>query len=697
MIQYSFEVIAFDVLPHPGPAPHIRPVISWLEATKEEWLLVIDRYDSGNIAHYLPNKRKGNILFTSRRQTFEPQLPPRSMLEVSEMSVSESACLFLRACGWNENDEEAQEKACLIVRELALLPLAIDVAGARIHMGAQTLDQFLANLREEKSQVLADAPPGSEISKNPSVYATFELSLKAIKSYSRGSPERVRISESAMQILNTFCFYHSEGISAEMIIRANYGLADSKRFHEIGVPEEADPGPDGRVFLGIRGGCRPVDCNYFIGGIKLLYRFSLLKQPGDMPRWSIHPLVHAWLRDRMQPGSFDKNLRLSRSILYGSFYLHTAKADRFYPSLLPHMKANNSHQFKGRDTTPFWDKMELRSTYREILKRLCLWNEVASLLEEDIESLIYELDRNQWVTLDAMLDLSEAYMATGRLIQAEDVLLQVLDRVSYCPNKDGAKLCYVQACAELSMLFLMEGRFPAAQLHAKRCLDYAEREKMNTVAARARLCLVYQYVGKWEDALAEAETVFEARLRHSRQGPAHPATWKAEADVAYIRARLGGVDSAEKVLADTAQKLERQLGKEHYDTLMARTNLAWIYFKQRRLVEAEFIQRDVLETGRSVLGSDHLYTLYMMLRLGVTVGESGRHKKAMRILSECQRGRRKALWENHPATGAAAVWKVVFMGRMNGYDYADDFSEADMKMFELGKEYSELSFTRMQL
>ncbi|KAL2113889.1 hypothetical protein VUR80DRAFT_2014 [Thermomyces stellatus] len=184
MIHHSFEVIASDILEHPGQAPHIRPVLNWLDTTKEEWLLIIDNYDSGNITRYLPSKRKGNILFTSRRSIFEPQLPPGSMLEVSEMSMSDSARLFLKACGMDEEDEDLREQAYPIVKELAMLPLALDTAGAQIYMGGQTFDRFLANVRKERGQVLAEAPPGSEGSRNPSVYATFELSLKSIKAYS---------------------------------------------------------------------------------------------------------------------------------------------------------------------------------------------------------------------------------------------------------------------------------------------------------------------------------------------------------------------------------------------------------------------------------------------------------------------------------------------------------------------------------
>ncbi|KAL2113888.1 hypothetical protein VUR80DRAFT_2013 [Thermomyces stellatus] len=296
-----------------------------------------------------------------------------------------------------------------------------------------------------------------------------------------------------------------------------------------------------------------------------------------------------------------------------------------------------------------------------------------------------------------MLDLGEAYMATGRIAQAEDVLQQVLNRTSYCPDQAWAKMCYVDVCGELSMLYLAEGNFPSAQLMAERGVAYGEARGIDTLAAKTRLCLVYQYIGRWEDALALANKVFNTRARDKRQGPTHHSTWKAEAELAYIRARLGEVDAAERVFTDIAQKFENTLGKDHYDTLVARTNLAWIYHVQHRFGEAELIQREVLEKGRSVLGSDHAYTLYMMLRLGVTLGESGKLQEAIDILTKCQESRKELLGELHPAWGAAAVWRTIFLWRRDGYDPTNDLSERDMEMFELGKQYAEFPFTPVQI
>lgn len=431
----------------------------------------------------------------------------------------------------------------------------------------------------------------------------------------------------------------------------------------------------------------------------VLVRFSLLWQPNKEAAYSIHPLMHSWLRDRMRPGVFDENLKKARSILYHSFHqhIHDADAERFYPSLLPHMKANSSHQFKQKSEIPFMTGLELNWKYLQILKRSRLWEEAIPLVEKDISGLIFELDHNDWRTLNAMIDLGKAYMAVGRIIDAEDIFQQILDRTRYCPSQAWARKCYVHVCGELSMVYLVQGNFGSAQLMAETGFRYGETRGVNAVKAMARLCLVYQYLERWSDALPLANAVLRFRESTRQKGSEHHATHKAKAEVAYIRARLGDVNEAEVVLAEVAKRFKKELGSDHHDTLVARTNLAWVHFAQFRLGEAEVAQREILAAGRAVLGQRHLYTLYMMLRLGLTLGESGKFEEAIELLDECVEGRIAMLWEIHPAVGGAHVWRSVFMSRMEGYDYAADISEADVEVLEKGKRLAENPYTPVQI
>lgn len=689
-------------------------MIQWLEDSREEWLLVVDHYDNGSMVPYLPGYRKGNILFTSRRDNLKPQPPLGSTYQVTEMSLADSTLLLFRACRRKPSEELAAQAEPLI-EELGSLPLAISQAGSYISMNACTFGQYLDKLRLQKKEVLSKVPDADNREGDVAVYSSFELSWDSLKSFARGSSEQAAGAQSALQILNTFCFYHSQRIPIEMILRARLGIEFTKRWADVGLVSREPAGEhppsklvegtdaawmDPNVMFGIRYGRNDLDYDFVFSGLMTLLQFSLLTQPaGDKAEYSVQPLIHSWLRDRMLPGTFDRNLGIARSILYHSYhrYVRNAEAERFYPSLLPHMKANNSHQFKSKNEISFMAGLEINWKYLQILKRSHLWEEAVPLLEQDIATLIFELDHNNWRALNAMTELGKAYMATGRIIDAEDVFHQVLDRTRYCPSQAWARKCYVHVCSELSMVYLVQGNFGPAQLMAETAVRYAETRGVNTVVAITRLCLVYQYVERWKDALALAHKVLKIRLHARQKGPEHHATLKAKAEVAYIRARLGYVDAAEAVLADVAKRFGDELGRNHYDTLAARTNLAWVHFAQFRLGDAEVAQREVLAAGRAVLGQRHLYTLYMMLRLGLTLGESGKYEEAIELLDECVEGRIAVLWEIHPAVGGAHVWRSVFMSRMEDYDYAADISEADGKALEKGRRFAENPYTPVQI
>ncbi|SPN97063.1 uncharacterized protein DNG_00579 [Cephalotrichum gorgonifer] len=709
-IYHSFENIASEVLPNSDKGPKILPVIRWLENTQEEWLLVVDNYDDGDMTRFLPGYGKGNVLFTSRRFDLPPQAPPESTYHVFEMSMEESTLLLLRSCR-RQPSEELETQSKPLIEELGSLPLAIDQAGAYIRMTGCSFDQYIAKVRDERKSHFSEAPHTGDQAGGKAVYATFELSWDCLKSYARGSSEHAASSQSALQILNTFCFYHSQRIPIEILPRARGSMNLMRRWGDIGLapvrpvkekfPTNLAEGTDAAwidtdIVLGIRHGeDADFDPRFVMNGVMILLQFSLLTQVGTEALYSIHPLMHSWLRDRMTPGTFDRSLRVARSIIYHSYHesFQDPLSEQFYPSLLPHMKANNSHQFKGGYETPFKVRMENDWKYTKILQKSHLWEEAIPVIEQDIKAWVYELDRNDWRTLDAMFDLGKAYMATGRMADAEDVLLQVLDRTSYCANQARGRKRYIHTCGELSMVYLVQGNIVMAQGMAETANKYAKVREDNSLVAMTRLCLVYQYVERWEEAAELARAVLDKRMEIRRQGLEHPLTLKAEAELACIRARLGETDAAEAVLAKVADKFEQDLGPDHYDTLVAKTNLAWVYFRQSRLGEAEVIQREILEVGRSVLGSRHLYTLYIMLRLALTLGESTRYKEAVTLLDECIEGRKAALWDVHPAVAGADVWRMVFVTRMKGFDYSAGLSQAQVEVLKKGMGMAEYSYT----
>lgn len=691
-------------------------MIKWLENTEENWLIVVDNYDQGNIIKYLPGNGKGNILFTGRSTNPGLILPPEYICTVPLMNVADSTLLLFRTCYYYSGPEH-EPQARVLVEELGYLPIAIANAGATIRMRCCPIEKYITELRNEKKKLLGTAPRTGDQAAEKSVYATFELSWNYINSIARGSSQRALASQCALQILNTFCFFHRKKIPGEVVIRARFLIGLEQKHGNIlsTATKTAASGPNStymmaegagaawmgpNAVLGVRSPDEASTDSIYHAAIVMLTDISLLEY-AEFGRaiFSMHPLVHSWLRDRMLPGSFDRNLRLARSTLCHSFCpnLRDYAAEKFHAELLPHFEANSTYHFKGTFKPGFYDQLDFDLTYAQVVTKSRLWDEAIALRQRIVDFLISGLDRDDPETLKAMIELGKAYLAAAKVKEAEEVLLQVFERTLSCPSPTQGKVCYVDVCVELSMVYLLQTKYTMAKFMAEEAWDRGKMWKTGRQHAKlSQVCLVYQYLERWEDAIEVANELFKFRLRKALGGPEHHLTLKVEAEMACMRARLGDVDLAEKVLVPIAKKFEEEFGKDHYDTLVARTNLAWVCFLKGRLGEAEEIQREVLKTGREILGPRDLYTLYMMFRLGLTLGESGKYGEAIKLLTECAEGRKELLSIN---LGSAVVelWISIFTCRMNGVDYTAEMPSAKVEEIESGLRQGDYPFAPVTL
>lgn len=60
--------------------------------------------------------------------------------------------------------------------------------------------------------------------------------------------------------------------------------------------------------------------------------------------------------------------------------------------------------------------------------------------------------------------------------------------------------------------------------------------------------------------------------------------------------------------------------------------------------------KQVIETGKTVLGDEHLLTLTSMNNLAFTWKEQGRHTNALALIKDCAQARQQVLGPEHPHT-----------------------------------------------
>ena len=130
---------------------------------------------------------------------------------------------------------------------------------------------------------------------NKTVYETWELSFKEIqhRAESDGS-YRANAANNAMLLLKLFPFFHHEGITEEIFSYA--ALSEDKETSSSNLPHASSLVDQRLLPLNESG---TWDSFVFREGFQILLSFSFIKQGPSGGVYSMHPLVHAWARDRL--------------------------------------------------------------------------------------------------------------------------------------------------------------------------------------------------------------------------------------------------------------------------------------------------------------------------------------------------------------------------------------------------------------
>ncbi|KZP20026.1 TPR-like protein, partial [Athelia psychrophila] len=116
----------------------------------------------------------------------------------------------------------------------------------------------------------------------------------------------------------------------------------------------------------------------------------------------------------------------------------------------------------------------------------------------------------------------------------------------------------------------------------------------------------------------------------------------------YFQER-GRYDEAEALFRQALAGLEQQLGTDHPDTLRTANGLAFLYYLQGRLGQAEAMNQRVL-AGQEQLGAGHSDTLHTVHDLAVLYQMQGNYKEAESFYQRALAGRGQQLGVDHPAT-----------------------------------------------
>ena len=275
---------------------------------KHPWLLVLDNADDLEVdyQHYFPDSAYGVVLLTSRNYECQ-QYATTQPISLEGLCEKEARELLLRATVLPQDQHKLQEHdANNVAALLQYHPLALIQAGAYISHGHCTLADYPRIFARQRQRLLAYRPNQAR-SRYGDSYATFEASACSLEaSETEAAPD-------ALQFLSLLAMCSTRRLHLSLFEATWEGarsvpsdMADEAEdvLVELLTPWHVDHLPsviDSRVAAYDASRLKAA-----LHQLKLLSLISTDNYKGSLSV-SMHPLVHAWARDRQEPAERHRN------------------------------------------------------------------------------------------------------------------------------------------------------------------------------------------------------------------------------------------------------------------------------------------------------------------------------------------------------------------------------------------------------
>ena len=539
------------------------------------------------------------------------------------MNANDAIDLLLKMTAAQRSPANMQ-RAGLICKELGHLALAVAQAGAYI-ANSCSLDDYIHIYREDRAKLLQRHSPHTPGHYEWTVYTTWEMSLK-------------KFTPTAMMFLRICSFMHHDGISRAIFEAAAVANGPEESFKDAN-----------RFLSNFKTKNGEWSRLSFLDHTKDLLSYSLINLDTESHAYSMHPLVHAWARDRATPVERGEARVCAWQILalaVAAGQPATTEVLALRRSLLPHIDV-----CRTADMEP-----DIAAQLYRVYNATGRWNIAEELLELVLDARQTRLGSEHRDTVWATAELAYTYSQQGRWKEAEELELQVIKARQRLLGEEHPST--LTSMGNLAVTYRNQGRWKEAEELSLPVIEAMRRvlgeEHPDTLTCMSNLAATYFQQGRWRDAEELQLRVMEVRRRVL--GEEHPSTLTSMGNLAATYRKQGRWKEAEELELRVLEVRRRILGEEHPVTLTSMCNLAATYRNQGRWKEAEELQLRVMEVRRRVLGEEHPDTLTSMVNLAVTYFHQGRQNEAEKLALQALEKRRKVLGDSHPYTLATAAW-----------------------------------------
>ena len=628
----------------------------WLTNTDKPWLLILDNADdpSIDISEYFPTGGRGTILITSRNPGCTAYRSVGSN-EIASMALDDAITLLWRVSEEEDvRNESLRKLAKRVVETLGCLALAIVHAGALIKQKLYGLEDYCEAYSSNRQRLFGHQTIHARTDYKYTVYTTWEISIKMIRKLPSKNPTNSscwssKSVESALDLLNIFSVLHMDNIPVEILERAwekwkiessDGKLSDWTKSHQPRVlcqdyAGDWDPLPVREAVL-------------------LLSSFSLIHINDSSHRISLHPLVHAWIRDRLTQAQRAGCWITAVSILSAS--LGGPAGDGGYQherNLIPHI--NSCLEFidygllvaEGAGIT---ERLWIAHKFAIVYIKIGYYKRAFEILIRALELCKETHAAHSEISLQLERELATVYGGLGTYSKAVDHQERVLQISLKLLGREHPTT--LDAKSWLAIFYNHIGRDSEALQMQKNVLHTSERvlgdKHYDTLGIMQGLAISYFKSDQYQAAikLQERELLLRKNLFHCEDS----AILLSMRNLASFYSRMGRYKESLKLNEETLQLSKKILGDEHPDTLVSMSNLALSYQKLNRTQEALELNEETLQLSKKILGDEHPDTLVSMSNLALSYHNLNRTQKALELNEETLQLSKKILGDEHPDT-----------------------------------------------
>ncbi len=595
---------AFGIEPAGTAESVAARLLSWLSATDQPWLVVLDDLQDPNDLDGLWPEGPGRVLVTGKQSSLVAGRRGTQVVPVGFFSVREALnCLTERL-----SVNPAQRQGAIdLIEALGREPLALAQAAAVVAnstLACRDYRDYFARRRQQIGVAAGEVPSAAAV--------TWTLSLGQAESLLPGASVRL--------MLVLVALLDGHGVPGAMFstsaVAAYLGGALTP------FSSAVDPKPAWDALLAIeRAGL--ISVNRAVAPPTILMSSVLqaairLAAPANVQdpaaRAAASALLEAWPADEPQPWTAD-SLRVNAASLQGSA-ADVLWADGCHPLLLRVGRSLDEARLVG-PAVEYWRDLAARCDTK-LMPGHPDAVVVASHLASAYLAAGYAAEAVDWyqrvlaergrelapghpAIIAARISLAKALIMAG---EARDAVTVLLRAVSECEQFRGpGHPDTLSARDELAAAYLAAGDVGAASRLLSRNLTDRERlqgpRDAETMATRERLAAACLAEGKVKDAISHYKRALSDREKVLGRG--HPDTLATTANLAAAYQAAGRMPAAMQLSEQCCADSERVLGSDHADTLARLANLAHLYYAVGRMGDAVNLLRDIAARCERVL------------------------------------------------------------------------------------------------